>query len=187
MLRLAIPSSWSEPSTCTSNRSVANSTTPASTSRRCGASAIAFAKIVRPRAYRNKLEPQPLGDDIPLDFRGPRIKRAADRVAQLALEFELGHVPGAAVDLDRVETRLDERLGDVELGHGRIHVGRFALLHEPADLVVEQPGRFVAELHVYNSVGHRLQLADCLAELLARLSVLNTPFQLPAHDAQAGG
>ena len=63
------------------------------------------------------------------------------RVAQVALDRELVRVAVRAVDLDRVERRLDGVLGRVPLGEARLAGVAQALVLEPAGLPARAAGR----------------------------------------------
>ena len=139
--------------------------------------ALAVASVSRGVAQ----SPRPSRDDVALDLGGARVERAADRVAQVALDLLLGHVAVAAEDLHGVEARLDEALGDVQLGDRRLHASRPACVLQRADAIDQRPAGVEPHLHVHDPVGDRLELADRLAELLARARVLDALLELPAH------
>ena len=113
----------------------------------------------------------------------PGVERAAHRVAQRALDLVLRHVAVAAVDLHRVERRLDERLADEQLGHRGVQRGAPRVLEAPGGAVGEQPRRLELHLHVGDAVRDRLELADRLAELRARARVGDRRLQQPLHRA----
>src|SRR5581483_355256 len=109
--------------------------------------------------------PQALGDDVALDFRGSRIDCAAHGIAQLALHALLHHVAIAAVDLHRVHAGGHQRFGNVQFGHGSFQNGRTLALLQPADAVNQRTANVEPHLHVDHAIGDRLILADGLAEL----------------------
>ncbi len=85
-------------------------------SARCAARLAPAARAQARGARREGTDParasktEPPRDDVALHLARARVQRAADRVAQRALDLVLGHEAVAAVDLHRAERRLDERL-----------------------------------------------------------------------------
>src|SRR5262245_10677979 len=94
--------------------------------------------------------PQHRSDDVALDLARPRVELAADRVAQLSLNFVLGHVAVTAVDLDRVLTGFHPRIGDVQLGHRRLEIHVLTVAAQPGEMVKHVPGTLDAHFHVHD-------------------------------------
>src|SRR5438094_502237 len=97
---------------------------------------------------RITLQSQQRGDDVALDLARARVELAADRVAQFPLDLVLGHVPVAAVDLDRVLAAFDPAVADVELGHRGLQVNALAVAAQPRAIVEHVPGALDPQLHV---------------------------------------
>ena len=81
---------------------------------------------------------------------------------------QLGHVAGAAVNLDGVEGDAHRLLRAVELGERGEPCVELSLALGPGQLEHQVPGVLERELHARQLEGHPLELGDRLPELLAR-------------------
>src|SRR5438034_2020171 len=86
------------------------------------------------------------GDDVALDFARARVELAADRVAQFPLDFVLGHVAVAAVDLDRVLAGFHPGVADVEFGHRGLQIYALAVAARPRVVLKHVSATLYAQL-----------------------------------------
>ena len=94
------------------------------------------------------------GDNVALNFARSRVELAADGVAQFPLDFVLGHVAVAAVDLDCVLTAFHPAIGDVQLGHRGLQVHGLTVATQPPVMVEHVPRALDTHFHVHDFARH---------------------------------
>src|SRR3954469_13831612 len=126
-------------------------------------------------------------DDQLLDLRGALVEGGDAGVAQVALDWVVVDVAGAAVDLDRQVRALDRRLGRVELRHRGLGRVRLLFVLQQAGTEDQHPAGVTPEDHFGDHLLDPLEAGQRHPELLAVLGVLDRALDAAFADADAAG
>ena len=120
-----------------------------------------------------------------LDFAGAVPDAFDTRIAPEALQGQFLHEAHATKNLDSMVGHPAEHLRGVELCHGKILILRSITRLEISRAQHQQRGGLKFRCHIGELEGRTLELADGLAELLARRRPFRCQIQHPARTADA--
>src|SRR5581483_1043194 len=153
-----------EPSASTAARAAPNSSTQTGSMPLRPSPHTMRSRATPPDDETANLEPIGLADDVEHDLVGAGADAVQADVAQHPFDAVLGHVAGAAVDLDALVDDVPGRLGGEELGHGDLPHRVVAPGVGPGRAVDQLLRRFQLRGHGGDLVADGLVLADGPAE-----------------------